>query len=585
MAKIILNSHPIEITGDITEKQVAPWAAKIGTGGSEFGNFTPCDIREYADLRGGLGVESEEQPTQRFYWSEGVETTKDRYWTLGPLVNTMGALAAAPLKMIDYKSITYAFTDSASWYLVTGTSTWTATGDASPLAAPTDAITFKDATGNYLVVCNGSDARYCLTGYGVGNDWASLTTNDMKYMAAMDNRLWGVDSTGTTLYGSNASNNIDGVWSSSSLSGDYTAVTDLFAGKLLTSGDPCLYMLTAEGLYAIDVYAQKAYKQEVRYPLTTQAKCGMYWNGAVYISTGMGIARITGNDVTQFGPDEDDGLNTDYQGYVTDMIGVAHWVIIAVAGGTKDSILKRHETMGGWHQIYTSSSAIECLHYSPASLYAPGRLWFQDGTNIKYVQFPDLTHDVAKVAGYTYAATGDLTLPRFSTLSIIPKIAIKAEALSQDLNANEKVTVYYRTDNNAGWTSLGDMTTSPHPTIAFGANLGVSFNDIQFKLTLTRDAGDTAHTPKIRAFAFKYLALPASVAAWQFTAKALGDKAPEITKWLEDARDTSTLINFSPKGNLDISIKYVRIVSMPKKEWLDQYAKDSQFDITVSEVE
>jgi len=577
---VVLNSHRIEVTGDIQEKQVAPWAAKIGTGGSEFGNFTPCDIREYADLRGGLGVEAEESPTQRFYWGEGVETTKDRYWTLGPLVTTMGAFNAAPLKMIDFESETYGFANSKAMYLVT--STWTDADDGTELTAPTDAITFKDETDNYLVVCNGTSARYTSAGHGT-SAWAALTSGAMKYMAVLDDKLWGINSTGTTLYSSPVGN-VDGTWTSFALSGDYTTVTDLFEGKLLTTGDPCLYMLTAEGLYAIDVYAKKAYKQEVRFPLTTQAKCGMYWNGSVYISTGMGIAKITNSGVSQFGPDEDDGLDTDYQGYIYDMIGTSHWVIVCVAGGTKDSILKRHETMGGWHQIYTSTSAIEHLLYSPASLYAPGRLWFSEGTNIKYVQFPDLTHDVTKVSGYTYAASGSLYLSRLSTLSIIPKIALRVEALTQDLNASEKVTVSYKADDDADWTSLGDFTTSAHPSIAFGTNLGVSFNDIRFKLDFARGA-TTTNTPKIRAFAFKYLALPASVSAWQFTITALGDKAPEIISWLETARDTSTLVNFSPDGDLSISTKYARVVSMPSKKWLDRYAREKEFNVTVSEVE
>lgn len=577
---VILNSIRYEVVGEVQEKQVAPWAAKIGTGGTEFGNFSPCDIREYADLRGGLGIEAEESPTQRFYWGEGVETTKDRYWTLGPLVSTMGAFNATPLKIIDFESETYAFANSKAMYLVG--STWTDADDGTELTTPTDAITFKDETDNYLVVCNGTSVRYTSAGHGT-SAWAALTSGSIKYMAAMDNKLWGINSTGTTLYCSPVGN-VDGTWTSFNLSGDYNTVTDLFDGKLLTSGDPCLYMLTAEGLFAIDVYAQKTYKQEVRYPLTTQAKCGMYWNGAVYISTGMGIAKITSNDVTQFGPDQDDGLNTDYQGYITDMIGTSHWIIVAIAGGTKDSILKRHETMGGWHQIYTSSSAVEHLAYSPAALYSPGRLWFSDGSNIKYVQFPDLTHDVAKVSGYAYAATGDLILPRFSTLSVIPKIALRAEALSQDLNTSEKVTVYYRTDNNADWTSLGDMTTSAHPTIAFGSNLGTSFNDIQFKLTFAR--GDTTtNTPKIRAFAFKYLALPATVTAWQFTARALGDEALTIINGIETVRDSSILVNFSPDGDLDISTKYVRLVSAPSKKWLDRYAREKEFNITLAEVE
>ncbi len=579
---VILNSHLIEIEGEIIEKQVSPWSAKIGSGGTEFGNFLPCDIREYADLRGGLGLESEEEISERFYWANGVETTKDRYWTLGPLVVTAGAFNATPTKIIDFESITYAFSTGASWYWLAGTSTWTATGDASPLSTPTDAIVFKDETDTYLAVCNGSDVRYCATGYGGSQDWASLTTNDVKYMCAFDNKLYGVNSTGTTIYYS-ANGDINGTWASFNLSADYTAIQDMYTGKL-PNDDPAIFLVAAEGLYAVDVWTQKVYKQEVRYPLTTMALCGMYWNASHYVGTGMGIAKIGQNLVSQFGPDSDDGLDTGYSGYIYDMVGTSHWVICCVSGSTYSSILKRHETTGGWHQIYTSSSNIRCLHYSPASLYSPGRLWFQDGSNIKYIQFPDLTHDVTKVANYTYAATGDLILPRFSKLSIIPKIAVKVEALSQSLTTTEKVTVYYRTDNNTDWTSLGEMTTNAHPTISFGSSLGTAFNDIQFKLTLVRGSTNT-NTPKIRAFAFKYLALPDAVSAWQMTIRALGDRAKEIIGWLETARDATTLINFSPDADLNTSTKYVRVASMPNSRWLERNAAEKSFNLTVTEVE
>jgi hypothetical protein len=578
--KIILNSKQYDVE-NIVEKQVSPFITKIGNASLEWQNYAHCDVEEYRDFRGGLGLESEESLTGRFYWSDSVETTKEGYITLGPLVTTAGTFGAAPVTMQDFPVSgtmrTFAFGNSVAKYWTTS---WQ-TADSSALANPTDSIVATDATSNYLIVCNGADVRYTSD----GTSWSSLSTENLKYLCMFDKRLIGMDAAYKKLWYS-PREDVDGTLASFNLAGDWSVVTDLFSGKLLTTGDPCIYMLTDMGLWAIDFYTQTCYKMEVRYPYTTNAKVGMYWNSYLFIGTGAGISRVTPSTVTQWGTDLDDGLPADYQGYVYDMVGTSHWVIMAMAGGTKDSIFKRHESVGGWHQVYSSSSAIQCLHYS--SIFTNGRLWFGDGTDIKYIQFPDTTHDVTKVSGYEYAASGDLYLSQFSRVSSMPKIAIQLDALTKSLDTDEKITPYYIVNNSPSldsddWTALGTWTTTPQPTSVFNSYLGTSFYDICFKLHFER--GDTTtNTPVLKSMGFKFVALPDSVMAWQFVIRATGNDAKKNITDLETARDSSTLVNFSPDGDTNISQKYVRIVSMPANRSKEGYAKEMTYTVTVAEV-
>lgn len=586
---VTLNDKRIEIVGEITEKQVAPWAAKIGTGATEFGNYLPCDVKEWRDLRGGLGLESEEKPTNRFYWSEGVETTKEGYIVPGPYIETAGALGATPIKLIDYKGTgswkTYVIADDiCSVWNPSGTPAWDDTDDGTALTDPTDMMVATDATATYLLTCNGTEIRYTSN----GTSWSQMTTENIKYMAMFDKRLIGIDAAYKKLWYS-PRENIDGTLASFNLTGDYSVITKLFTGKLLTGlGEPTIYFLADTGLFVIDFYTQTCYKMEVRYPATENARAGMYWNSYLYIGTGSGIRRITPNLNSPWGPDQDDGLPADYQGYIYDMLGTSHWVVICVAGGTKDTILKRHESLGGWHQVYSSSSAIECVHYSPASVFAPGRLWFGDGTNVKYIQFPDKTHDITKVSGYKFCAAGTLYLPRLSSVSVVPKVALKVQALTKDLDGtNETVTPSYIVNDDISmtggdWTALGAFSVDPRPSSAFASSLGTSFYDIAIKLVFASSA--TAKAAKVKTFGLYFLTLPSTVSAWTFTAKALGARTKEIITVLETARDKATLVNFSPDGNPNMSEKYVRIMSMPSKRWLDANAKQKLFKVTVTEV-
>ncbi len=194
------------------------------------------------------------------------------------------------------------------------------------------------------------------------------------------------------------------------LSGDFGNVYKLFEGKLLSDGSPALYFLSNRGLFTIDVNNEKAYKQEVEYPpLTYAGHAGLYWNANVWIATGYGILKVAPSIATNIGPNEDDGLPSGYQGTVYDMDTVNNWLVFCVNGGSTDksSILKRNATLGGNLQVYTGATnkPIACIHHSPSSQYTNGRLWFGEDTDIKYMMFPDVTHNVKQIATYEYGDT------------------------------------------------------------------------------------------------------------------------------------------------------------------------------------
>lgn len=594
MNYVMLNNKRIEIQGKVLERQVTPWSSKISMGSKNFADFLPCSIREYSDLTGGIGLDSESVETNRIMWSESIETTKSGELTLGPEVVAVGDFNAVPLKMIEFGTVQYAFSDGGSFY--NNSETWTATGDPSPLSSPTDALVFKDATDSYLIVCNGSDVRYASVGYGDSQDWATLSTSDVKYMCSFDKRLIGINSTGSTVYYSdrdNCDNAAGGEMDSFSISGDWTEVYDLWSGLLPTVDEDGIYMLTDVGLYVIDFWTRIPYKQHVRYPKTSNALVGMCWNGNVYCATGSGISVITPDNKVNpdFGPDADSGLPSQYVGYIYDMIGLSNWIVICVSNASYSTILKRHVSKGGWHEVYSGSSNIRCLMWSGVT--APGYLYFQLGSDIYKLQFPDTTHDITKVEGYTYNSgedAGILIYPALRSVSTIPKTVVAIGALTAGLDANVNIKVYGRTDDDItsdigeNWTLYGTFTSNGHPPdLSINSGYGYSFNDIQLKAAFTTNSNSS--TPTLKSLVMKYITNPPVVTAWEFNIAARGKEAKQIIADLEAARDSSTLVNFSPVGDLAISTKYVRIEALPSVHDLDDYATEKNYTVRVTEVE
>lgn len=586
--KVVLNNVALLIEGGVTKAYINPWSAKMSMGSQDFADYVPASVREYKDARGGIGKEVEVEVTDRVAWSESMELTKEGYWTLGALATSFDNFETPPLLMIDFEGKTYIWGTSKSEY--TDGSTM-ATADSAALATPTDVIVFKDATDAYLIYCNGSDVRYSAN----GTSWSALSTSNVKFMTAYDKRLLGVDATGTTIFYSDRDNCDDaagGAMDSFSISGPWTAVYDMFAGTAFTTDDDVIYLVTDIGLVVVDFWTRVAYLSKVTWGKTSYALKGCEWNGSIFASNGPGLTKAAQGTFTDlWGPDADDGLPSGYTGYIYDMKPLTHWLAIAVSGGTYSSILKRHSTIGGWQQVYSSSSNIRCIHHTTIS--SPNRLYFGDGNYIKYVDFPDVTKDVSKVSGFDFAAQGHVILPRLSKVTTLPKIAIMVAATTRDCdiateNHTEKVEVYLRVNDTDSWgTTVGTFSTDGRPTpIKLGstAGMGTAFYDIQMKLIFYRGTASVEVSPVIKSICLYFKPNPEPVLSYTFNIAARGIDAKRIITDLETAKASTTLINFYPDGDTRGTAKWVQVESLPSKQDLDNIGKDERLTIVVSEV-
>jgi len=366
----------------------------------------------------------------------------------------------------------------------------------------------------------------------------------------------------------------------------------LFEGKLLADGTPILYMVGTEGLFTIDTTNEKAYKQEAEYPpLTYAGHVGKYWNGNVWVGTGYGILKVTPSLATYVGPDQDDGLPATYQGSIFDMTTVNNWLVYCVnktLSTDKSSIIKRNASYGGNLQIYTSAAntAIPCLHHSPSSLYTNGRLWWGEGTGIKYMMFPDVTSNVKQVSTYQYVDdSGYGYLPVFRKLAVIPKVALGVGAITRSCDANEYIEVWYQLNEAGSWTDLGDFNTSPRDDIlTFGSGLGTEFYTIQFRIKLIRGTTNT-NSPELESLLFYYLPRPATINAWTFNVLCVEDDAEALITAFETLRDTKTLVAFYPTGDSAKTSYNVALSTMPMQFHVEnQQTRQGVIQITLEQI-
>jgi len=561
--QIYLDGTPFDIEGEITEKNITPWTVQISAGSREYSDFSQASLREYHDMRGGAGLESETgTETGRFYWSEGVETSIERCVVPGPKINTAGTFGVAPVKIIDFEGSTYGIGHNliAKWN--TGTSAWDS--KKANFASPIDAVVFTDSTDSYLVVSSATAATYSID----GTTWNTLT-GCKGYLAEFDNRLLGFY--GQTVYYS-PRDNLDGTWASFNVAADYGTPKSLFSGKLLTTDDPVPYLVSTKGLWAVDFWHQMIYRQEINFPPHTNAgAAGMYWNSYVFGATGPGIKKISPGMAQDIGPDQDDGLPAGYRGYVADMIGLSDWMIFCVNGGSTDksSIFKRHGTLGGNHQVYSTSAAnnaITCIHHSPSSTYTNGRLWWGEGTGIKYCMFPDLGSNVTDISTYEYIqAPVGLIYPICRPLAAITKTALTVKAVTKNCNANRYLTVYYDIDNTGSFTELGSFATSPLPTmLSFASGAGLEFRTIQFKVKPVTNS-DTS-VPELESLMFSYFTNPVPLRGWEFNVIASQHDAKTLIDALVTIQEKNTLVAFYPSGDNVKGTSYnVKLTQLPKQ--------------------
>lgn len=597
MAKVLLDSKYYEVSGGIRRRNINPRAARFDTGQPGYASFTQANVEVWRGLRGGIGHKFQKgHETEECYFSDGVDASHDGGIILGPKVTTAGSFGKAPIKIIDFNDKTYAVGDDLISEWNTGTSAWDS--KETGISDPIDAIVVTDSTATYFVVSNATSAKYSTD----ASSWSTLT-GCMGYLAIFDNKLYGYY--GGVLYNSPAKAadgtwDLDGTWENCKYLTYVGTPYGLFSARSLNSDEPILCLHSSEGLFTIDPWVQEMYKY---LDLTGHTHCGhagMFWNSYIYVSSLGGIKKISRGLVTDVGPDQDDGLPSTMQGYVYDMCpaGDNSWMVFSVhnkGSSDKSSIFKRHGTVGGIQQIYSTSAAntaITCVHYSPSHLYTNGRLWWGEGTNVKYCMFPDYNADVNEIGSYEFVTTsGKLVLPVFRPLSAINKLAIRVRATTKGMDANKKFNVSYRTNANcataigSNWTSLGSFATSPSPTdLDFASGAGVEFKQIQFAVDGATNSSTA--TPELLSLEFDYDVATKRIRGWTFNVLVGQHNTDTILDNLHTSQDKDTLLVFYPSGSnaSGHDSYYVKITNIAENVVWSRWTRTGTIQVTAEEL-
>lgn len=589
MGQVLLDSKYYDIDGLIQRRNINPRAARFETGIPGYSSFTQGSAEAWKGMRGGIGHKYHTSSgSEEWYWTEGLDGSHRSGVIQGPKINTAGTFGAAPVKIIDFGGKTYAI--GASKISEWSGSAWTSreTGIASPL----DAIVVTDSTDTYLVVSDATSAKYTTD----GTSWSALT-GCKGYLAFHDNKLYGFY--GQTVNHSPAKD-IDGTWETTCKVTAYLGtVYGLFTARSQATDEPLLCLHTSEALWTIDPWVQEIYPYLRLTGRTNGGRAAMFWNSYIFVSTGAGIKKISPGLVTDIGTDQDDGLPQTYQGYVYDMCPASDgsWMVFSVHNGAstdKSSIFKRHGTVGGNQQIYTSAvnTTITCVHYSGSHLYTNGRLWWGEGTSVKYCMMPDFNTDVTQIPSYEYiAASGKGITPIFAPLEAFAKTAIRVRGSTKGCTSNLKFTIYYRTDAHcftavgSNWTSLGTFTTSPSPTaLDFASAAGLAFKQIQFAVAGATNSSTA--TPELLSLEFDYDVGTKRLRGWTFNVLAKQHDADAIVDNLHTSQDKDTMLLFYPSGTSTApSPSYrVKIGSISENLEFSMFRRTGRIQVSVEEL-
>ena len=220
----------------------------------------------------------------------------------------------------------------------------------------------------------------------------------------------------------------------------------------------------------------------------------------------------------------------------------------------------------------------------------------RDGTN-KFWTFiiPDADALFDKHAQSIWnVGIAELVTPWFDGgFTSMPGTAIEMEVESNNLGSDvgdPDITINYQIDySTSSWTALPVVKISPHKTVKFNSGQGVSFKAIRFKFVIRPKTDGTVPATFIAAV-FKYVKTPRTRARISFnvdTAKTLDLRNGTVSKQdildeLWAFIDDNPLIPFTYTGE---SVRWVKIISLPRRDFLGPPGDDKYSKVTVDLIE
>ena len=512
--EVYLNGNYYPITRPVQQVLASIYPAKVTIGDTTRDSQARTSVISWSDFRGGIGVERMEGATDvDRSWFSTCSLRYKRHLVL-PAKTTSVSNSNATGESLDilqeFNGALYGiWSDKKVYKYESGSDSFGSALDTLPDVA-TDALEVRMGGTLYLVIAHTG-------GYTYTSDASSFTddTTDTKFLAYWNDKLWGIANTGQLWYASSIGTEVN----DAKLPLPDGHVTDLFVARN-ASGNPILYAMTKEGLYAHDSTNALWVETQLALPFHNEnGKGTIRWRDSVYIPAGLSIYKyINGTNsavVSVIGPDKDHGLPSDYRGSISKLIGTHNDLIALVDGTLTPSVVDMFATgesavvddttgfstvLGynemGWEVKWASSGTDQGKKITAGfvsdvggTLTAtnPYRLyWGFDGA-LYYQQLQSDIINPTQVVNYNYedSTDGIHYTPWFSADQVeVDKLALKLKVETADCNANQTVKVEYGTDYTETYTAMGTITSNGITTYTFGSSAGTTFRSIQFKITL-----------------------------------------------------------------------------------------------------
>ena len=520
--EVYLNGNYYPITRPVQQVLASIYPAKVTIGDTTRDSQARTSVISWSDFRGGIGVERMEGATDvDRSWFSTCSLRYKRHLVL-PAKTTSVSNSDATGETLDilqeFNGALYGIWSNQKVYKYeSGSDSFGSALDTLPDVA-TDALEVRMGGTLYLVIAHTG-------GYTYTSDASSFTddTTDTKFLAFWNDKLWGISNTGQLWYASSIGTEVN----DAKLPLPDGHVTDLFVARN-ASGNPVLYAMTKEGLYAHDSTNALWVETQLALPFHNEnGKGTIRWRDSVYIPAGLGIYKyINGTNsavVSVMGPDKDHGLPSDYRGSISKLLGTHNDLIALIDGTLTPSVVDMFATgesavvddttgystvLGynemGWEVKWAASGTDQGKKITAGfvsdvggTLTAtnPYRLyWGFDGA-LYYQQLQSDVINPTQVVNYNYedSTDGIHYTPWFSADQVeVDKLALKLKVETADCNANQTVKIEYGTDYTESYTTMGTITSNGITTYTFGSSLGTTFRSIQFKITLATNTKITS---------------------------------------------------------------------------------------------
>ena len=520
--EVYLNGNYYPITRPVQQVLASIYPAKVTIGDTTRDSQARTSVISWSDFRGDIGVERMEGATDvDRSWFSTCSLRYKRHLVLPAKtisVSNSNATGESLDILQEFNGALYGiWSDKKVYKYESGSDTFGSALDTLPDIA-TDALEVRMGGTLYLIIATGGGYTYTSNASSFTDD-----TADAKFLAFWNDKLWGIDNTGQ-------------LWHAATLGSETNDaklplpdghVTDLFVARN-ASGNPVLYAMTKEGLYAHDSSNSLWVETQLALPFHNQnGKGSIRWRDSVYIPAGLGIYKyINGTNsavVSVMGPDKDHGLPSDYRGSISKLLGTHNDLIALVDGTLAPSTVDLFATgessvidastgfstvLGynemGWEVKWASSGTDQGKKITAGfvsdvggTLTAtnPYRLyWGFDGA-LYYQQLQSDVINPTQVVNYNYEdnVDGIHYTPWFSADQVeVDKLALKLKVETADCNANQTVKIEYGTDYTESYTTMGTITSNGITTYTFGSSLGTTFRSIQFKITLATNTKITS---------------------------------------------------------------------------------------------